>query len=128
MRFLCNSPARNPSAANVETMTTSPNLVVVDFLIEQARSRSNKYSTAAPLNGIESVAIFDELDSLTAEEFSAIYVLYLLGSGAENNSEYAKRTALAAAFAPLEGMANDIELHTALVQGLKKWHQHASHS
>lgn len=101
-----------------------PNFAVADFLIAHARSRAEIYPDVAPLNCSEGVAIFDELDSLPAEEFALIYALYLLGSGAERNPELATKEALTASFAPLESMASDTNLHVVLTQGLEQWQQH----
>ena len=96
-------------------MLTEPCSAIVDFLIAGARSRSENCSST-------SAAIFDELDSLSAEEFALVYTLYLLGSGETDNRECARQIALAAEFAPLASMANDINLHIALTQGRERWH------
>lgn len=104
------------------------NAAVVDFLIENARFRSENYSGIAPNDCSESVAIFDELDCLDAGEFALVYALYLLGSGSENKLGSAKQKALAAAFEPLESMASDANLHLTLIRGLEQWSQHATRS
>lgn len=109
-------------------MVKQPNFAVVDFLIERARCRSLESVSAPAMDSQHSVAIFDELDSLTSEEFGLVYALYLLGSGAERSPARAQNTALAAMFQPLELMAHDTNLHVVLTQGLVRWSQHAAHS
>jgi hypothetical protein len=108
-------------------MVTQPNFAVVEFLIAHARSRSLKNSGAPAMDSEESLAIFDELDSLPSEEFGLVYALYLLGSGVEESPEHTKSKALAAMFEPLELMARDTNLHVVLTQGLVRWSQHAAH-
>ena len=104
-------------------MAPQPNFAVVDFLIAHARSRSLESLGAPAMDSQDSVAIFEELDSLPSEEFGLVYALYLLGSGVEESPERAKSKALAAMFEPLELMARDTNLHVVLTQGLVRWSQ-----
>ncbi|PTT91377.1 hypothetical protein DBR42_03900 [Pelomonas sp. HMWF004] len=65
------------------------------------------------------MAIFDELDSLTREEFAEVYAVYLVGSGTEQDFGQARRTAAVAEFLPLEAVVQDQNLHVALSQGIE---------
>jgi hypothetical protein len=65
----------------------------------------------------ESVEIFDELDSLDADEFAMIYAMYLIGKGEESDWNRALPRAQNAGFAPLELMAFDENLHLVLSLG-----------
>lgn len=94
---------------------------VLDFLISQASARSGKFGGAVPPFCEESVAIFDELDSLAADEFAQIYAVYLVGSDAERSLEKAQQAASAAKFAPLETIAHDPNLHDVLSRGAERW-------
>ena len=107
-------------------MKTELNNGILDFVIGMARTRAENKQGAISSTSKESVAIFDELDSLTPREFGEVYLLYLLGSGNENNFKRAQQKALAAKFAPLESMAYDLNLHVVLTHGREIWQRHAA--
>jgi len=89
-------------------MYTKPNDAVLDYIISMAYSRFKHYNGAIPKVCEESVAIFDELDSLPAEDFSSIYALYLVGSGVEDNTSKAEKIAQSAEFSPLEAITTPL--------------------
>ena len=108
-------------------METELNDAILNFIIGMAHTRAENKQGAISTTSEESVAIFDELDSLTPKDFSVVYLLYLLGSGNENNLKRAEQKALSAKFAPLEAMAFDPNLHIVLTHGREIWHQQVSH-
>ena len=87
---------------------------IVDFLISKSFSRAAVHAAPIPRDCAESVQIFDELDSLSAEEFAIIYATYLIGTNEEREWEHAHRRALASGFESLELMVFDEKLHLAL--------------
>jgi len=98
---------------------------VIHYLVSKATARASRLDGERSLLCEESVAIFDELDSLTREEFSEVYAVYLIGSGTEQDHEQARKTAGVAKFLPLEGMVQDPNLHVALSRGIGLDDHHA---
>ena len=96
---------------------------LLDFLIEKSLSRERRYAGLAPTDCEESIEIFDELDSLPAEEFATILALYLVGKGEADDRERALQGARNAGFAPLDLMVYDQKLHLALSVGRQMWLQ-----
>ena len=96
---------------------------LLDFLITLASERAAIYAGAIPEFCDENIEIFDELDSMNAEEFAAIYTVYLLGSGAAS-LQHAQQLAFAARFTPLIPMSKDPNLHTMLSRGMENRHYH----
>jgi hypothetical protein len=97
---------------------------IVDYLVSLSAARAGKPDGEGSSAADEYIAIFDELDSLTREEFAHVYAIYLIGSNRENEFGLAHRIAQAAGFLPLEDMAQDARLHVVLARGIEA-HQHA---
>jgi hypothetical protein len=96
---------------------------LLDFVIEKSLSRERRYATPAPTDCEESIEIFDELDSLPADELAIIFALYLVGTGEEDDRESALQRARCAGFDPLDAMAFDQKLHLVLSAGRQMWLQ-----
>lgn len=109
-------------------MSSQSNNAVLGFLIAKAHARAGKFDGVPFPLCEESVAIFDELDSLDADEFAEVYKVYLIGSGMQPDIRQAHQSALAAKFVPLEVMANDPNLHVVLSRGVERWQLHARQS
>lgn len=71
----------------------SLNLSIVEYLIEQSKIRLERNDINFTIECSESVAIFDELDSLEKEELISITALYLLGGDDVFNMQSARQQA-----------------------------------
>ncbi|APW38855.1 hypothetical protein RD110_17930 [Rhodoferax koreense] len=105
-------------------MDAQSTLAVIEYLVSQSAARVGKVDGERSGVAEEYVAIFDELDSLTADEFSEVLAMYLVGSSRVKDFEQAREVAVAAKFSPLEAMAHDINLHVVLARGLEAYRDH----
>ena len=101
-------------------MTPAYDDAVIDFLIAQSQSRAKNHSGVSSSVIAEDVAIFDELDSLSVEEFARIYTIYLLGADATCTLGNAEQVAMTEIL-PLEDLASDGKLHARLALGRERW-------
>lgn len=100
-------------------MLSQSTAAVIEFLVSQSAARVEKIVNEIGASTEEYCAIFDELDSLAREEFAEVYAVYLVGSGREHDFGQAHRAVAVAKFLPLEGMAQDVNLHLVLARGVE---------
>jgi hypothetical protein len=101
-------------------MTTAYDDAVIEFLISHSRSRAEGGVADESMSCADGVAIFDELDSLTVEEFVRIYTIYLLGADAACAIGVAEQLASSAGLTPLDEVARDADLHAKLARGKER--------
>jgi hypothetical protein len=100
-------------------MVTDSVAAVVHYLVSRATARAGRLDGDRAIPCDDSIAIFDELDSLNREEFTEVYAVYLVGSGTEQDFGQARKTASVAEFLPLEAVVQDQNLHLALSRGIE---------
>lgn len=82
--------------------------------MERSIDRREIYPGIIPMDCLESIEIFDELDSLELEELIAIYTVYLLGSGNKNCLSDAIGEARETGYEAVKLIAFEPQLHDCL--------------
>ena len=107
-------------------MDAQATLAAIEYLMSQSAARVGQIGGENSVVSEEYVSIFDELDSLTKDEFAEVLAVYLVGSNRVNDLAQAREVAVAAGFSSLEAIAKDINLHVVLARGLEICRGHAT--
>ncbi len=98
------------------------NRYILDFLIERAESREKEFGPNFPRNCEDSMAIFDELDSLNEKELIPICAIYLLGAEECSSSQKAIEQAQKIGYGAIELLTFDKQLGRVLKNGFSLYH------
>ena len=94
---------------------------VLEFIIDKANARYDKFGKDFRNDCTESIDIFDELDSLVESELQSVTAVFLLGSEKSSNNIQAMCEAQKIGFKAVEIITHDSDLHHVLSNGYKLW-------